>query len=109
MEKVATCKCGCQSWQIMEFKKGNYVKMTENALENYGEQYRNVVFMITHCANKSMPADEFFTKGKPEGYHVGYDQSAYPMGLYDLVIVKTKKGACNESFTLLPAPKGRGL
>jgi hypothetical protein len=20
MEKVATCKCGCQSWQIMEFK-----------------------------------------------------------------------------------------
>ena len=30
----------------MKFKKGDKVVMTENALENYGEKYRDIVFEI---------------------------------------------------------------
>jgi hypothetical protein len=57
--------------------------MTKDAVENYGEEWRNVVMEVTHTANKYMPAAEFFAKGKPEGYHPGYDEGT-GCNLYDL-------------------------
>lgn len=65
-------------------KKNTRVLMTDEAIENYGEEWREVVLVITHAANKYMPASQFFAQGKPEGYHPGYDEGVSPMGLYDL-------------------------
>ena len=64
-------------------KIGDKVKMTADALENYGEKYAGDTFTVTHVSTRYMPADEFFSKGKPAGYHPGYDESA-GCALYDL-------------------------
>jgi hypothetical protein len=68
----------------MKYRKGNHVKMTSEALDNYGEQWNEVELIVTSAANKYMPANEFFRNGKPEGYHPGYDEGVSPQGLYDL-------------------------
>lgn len=67
---------------------GSKVTMTEDALDNYGEQWRDVELEITHRANKYMPAAEFFAKGKPEGFHPGYDDATGDP-LYDLRVVES--------------------
>jgi hypothetical protein len=36
-------------------KKGDLVTMTDNALENYGEQWRDVELRITHKATAYTP------------------------------------------------------
>ena len=69
---------------------GDTVTMSEDALENYGEQWRNVELEITHRADKYMPASEFYAKGKPEGFHPGYDEASGDP-LYDLKIIETGK------------------
>ena len=51
-------------------RKGSKVIMTENAVENYGEKYRDVVFVITHVS-------------RSEQDHPGYD-SCVGENLYDL-------------------------
>lgn len=63
------------------------VTMTENAIANYGEQWRGVRLRITHTATAYMPAAEFFARGKPAGYHPGYDSTGGE--LYDLQRVDT--------------------
>jgi len=68
---------------MAQFPKGSRVKMTDDALENYGEEYRDRAFTITHISTKYMPASEFFAKGQPAGYHPGYDESVAPQALYD--------------------------
>lgn len=73
------------------------VKMNEVALENYGEQYRDVIFEVTHIATKYMPAKEFFEKNRPNGYHPGYDESMNGSRLYDLKRVDTGE---NLGFSL---------
>lgn len=71
------------------FKKGETVRMSGDALENYGFQYEGIDLVITHVATKYMPAEEFFAKGSPSGYHPGYDESMNGMGLYDLKVKST--------------------
>lgn len=56
--------------------------MTEDAVENYGADWRGVVLLPTHSATKYMAAKEFFDRGSPEGYHPGYDGDG--QALYDL-------------------------
>ncbi len=68
----------------MSFSIGEKVKMSDNALENYGQEYKDKEFAITHKANKYMPAEKFFAMGKPEGYHPGYDEGVKGQFLYDL-------------------------
>ena len=70
---------------------GRRVIMTEDALANYGEQWRGVVLEVTHSANKHMPAEEFYRRNEPEGYHPGYDGSSGSV-LYDLKRVDTGEG-----------------
>jgi hypothetical protein len=60
------------------------MKMTEDAIQNYGEQWRDVELIVTSKATKYMPAAEFFAKGKPNGFHPGYDETMGNMPLYDL-------------------------
>lgn len=55
---------------------GSKVKMTADAVENYGKEYAGKTLTITHAANKYMPASQFYAQGKPEGYHPGYDEGA---------------------------------
>lgn len=55
-------------------KKGDRFKLTEDAIENYGEVYRDRVFVVTHAA---------FGQGLREGQHPGYDEGLRPQGLYD--------------------------
>lgn len=64
------------------------MKMTDHAVENYGECWRGVMFEITHKATKYMPANEFFANGRPQGYHPGYGEAA-GCALYDLKRVDT--------------------
>ncbi len=64
-------------------KVGDVVYMTPDALDNYGEQYAGKPLTITHVSTKYMPAKEFYAKGKPDGYHPGYDESMNGMALYD--------------------------
>jgi len=52
-------------------RKNQKVVMSENAIENYGEQWRNIVLIITHVA-----------RNKNE--HPGYDDGVSPQCLYDL-------------------------
>lgn len=73
----------------MAHKVNEIVTMSDNALDNYGEQWRGVQLRITHKATKYMPAAEFYAKGKPEGSHPGYDEGAGGGGLYDLENVRT--------------------
>ena len=60
------------------------MKMTDNAIENYGEDWRGVELLITRKATKYMQADEFFALGQPSDYHPGYDEEMGGMPLYDL-------------------------
>jgi len=64
------------------FRVGERVVMTEDALENYGEKWRDRPLRIIHVSTKYMPAKEFFARGKPEGYHPGFDASS-ESALYD--------------------------
>lgn len=64
---------------------GQTFTLTNDAIENYGEQYRDVIFVVTHAANEYMPAEQFFAQGRPDGFHPGYDESVSPQGLYDSV------------------------
>lgn len=64
------------------------VTMSEDAIENYGEQWRGVALEVTHIAGAYMPAKEFFALGEPQGYHPGFD-SAAGCPLYDLRVVET--------------------
>ena len=68
----------------MKFKKGDKVKMTDDALENYGVENKDKVFIVEHAAHSYMPSSEFYSKGMPHGYHPGYDNSIKGQGLYDL-------------------------
>ncbi len=68
----------------MSFSIGTKVKMSDNALENYGQEYKDKILIIESKANKYMPAEKFFAMGKPEGYHPGYDNAGMPgVWLYD--------------------------
>ncbi len=37
---------------MAKFRVGSRVKLTDDAIANYGEQYRDRVFRITHVATK---------------------------------------------------------
>lgn len=51
-------------------------KMTEEAINNYGEKYQDVELIVTHVARNR---DE----------HPGYDEGVFPQKLYDLKIKET--------------------
>lgn len=57
-------------------KVGDRVVMSDDALDNYGEQWRDIPLEITSKATAYMSAKEFFAQGKPEGFHPGYDESS---------------------------------
>lgn len=63
---------------------GDKFKLTSDALENYGEQYRDKVFTVRSWANKCVPAKEYFAS--PASYphaHPGYDNGVSPQRLYE--------------------------
>lgn len=49
---------------------GQKARMTNNALENYGEEYRGKVFTVCHVARN-------------RAEHPGYDEGVSPDRLYD--------------------------
>ncbi len=65
-------------------RKNQTCKMTDEALENYGQEWAEVELVVTHVAHSYMPAKQFFAMGKPEGYHPGYDEGVKGQKLYDL-------------------------
>lgn len=52
-------------------KVGDKITLTDEAIENYGEEYQNKEFTIEHIA---------FSKND----HIGYDNGLEGMALYDL-------------------------
>jgi hypothetical protein len=69
----------------MEFSIGDLVKMTDDALENYGEEWKDTVFTITNAA-------------KSVHDHPGYDESIYPQVLYDLKVYETDEDFPNSLY-----------
>ncbi len=67
---------------ITRFKVGDSVRMTPDALENYGQKYAGKSFDVESVSTAYMPAKEFFAKGKPNGFHPGFDESSN-CALYD--------------------------
>lgn len=61
---------------------GDAIQLTAEALENYGAKYADRDFKVTHVSTRYMPAKEFYAKGRPAGFHPGYDESA-DCALYD--------------------------
>lgn len=60
-------------------------KMTQDALDNYGNEYQDVILEVVHTSTKYMPSKEFYAKGMPQGYHPGFDNAGMPnIKLYDL-------------------------
>ena len=51
-------------------------------LDNYGQKYAGKAFRVSHVATAYMPAAEFYAKGRPAGFHPGFDGSAN-CALYD--------------------------
>jgi hypothetical protein len=70
-------------------KVGDVVTMTSDALDNYGDKWGDVALRITSKATRYMPAKEFYAKGKPDGFHPGYDEGLNGEPLFDLEIVET--------------------
>jgi hypothetical protein len=62
---------------------GSSFRLTDDAIENYGEQYAGRVFIVTHVATRYAPP------GGPEGTHPGYDTAAEGGGLYDFKDIRT--------------------
>lgn len=58
------------------FRIGDRVHMTRDAIDNYGEGWRGVRLVVTAVSTRYMPAKEFFSRGRPAGYHPGFDASA---------------------------------
>lgn len=50
-------------------------------------KYAGKVLRVVHCATKYMPSTEFFKRGKPDGYHPGFD-AASGCALYDMETLK---------------------
>ena len=65
---------------MKHFSLGAKVKMTDNAIENYGIQYQNRIFVVSYISKNSED-------------HPGYDNYAAPDWLYDLKFNDT-----NEDF-----------
>jgi hypothetical protein len=63
--------------------------MTDEAIKNYGEEWRGVKLEVTHKATQYMPAQKFYALGRPDGYHPGYDEGVSPTPLFDLKRVDT--------------------
>lgn len=65
------------------FSVGESVKMNDDAIANYGEKWRDRELIVEAVSTKYMPASRFFAKGRPAGYHPGFDGSS-GCALYDL-------------------------
>jgi hypothetical protein len=65
------------------FGMGSRVRMTLEALENYGYEHSGRVFVVEHVATRYMPTKRFFRLGMPSGCHLGFDEASGSV-LYDL-------------------------
>jgi hypothetical protein len=63
-------------------RKGDKFRLTADALDNYGPKYADRTFTVSHVSTAYMPAAEFYAKGRPDGFHPGFDESA-GCALYD--------------------------
>lgn len=82
LEQYAELKNGLGALK-QRFRVGQLVRFTNEALENYGPDYAGKAFRIESVATAYMPTEEFFAKGKPDGFHPGYD-GCTKSALYDL-------------------------
>lgn len=85
------------------FAVGDSVVMNEDALANYGEQYRGRAFIVESVSTRYMPSKEFFARGKPSGYHPGFAADS-GSALYDLQNLNFSL----YDWELVPAPAERG-
>ena len=77
------------------YKKGDLVRLTNAAKENdCYSWFRDKTLRVTHRATAYMPAEEFFSCGKPNGYHPGYDKSTNSP-LYDLETLEGDQIPCS--------------
>lgn len=91
---------------MAKFRKGQRVKLSREALENYGDKYTGIVFIIDSVSTKYMPAKEFYARDMPDGYHPGYDEAAGGAGLYDLITTDGDEiGFSVYDWELKAAPK----
>jgi len=65
---------------------GQKFTLKKDALDNYGEQYRDQVFTVHYVADHYVPAKDYFDPASPRykepGGHPGYDEGVAPQRLY---------------------------
>lgn len=64
------------------FSVGDSFRLTSEALENYGQKFADRSFVVSAVSVAYMPAAQFYAKGRPAGFHPGFDESA-GCALYD--------------------------
>ena len=74
----------------LQLNAGNIFKLTDDAIENYGEQWRDIVFTVTSWTNHYVPAKEFYANPLTHVHgHPGYDSSMGKQRLYDAVPINS--------------------
>lgn len=67
------------------FRRGDTVRLSAAGRDNDTySKFMDATFVITHVATRYMKASDFFSQGRPDGYHPGYD-AATGDALYDLM------------------------
>jgi hypothetical protein len=79
------------------FRRGQKVKLSPEALENYGEEYRDKVYKIEQWYDHQVSSQHYYFHADEHG-HPGYDGDAttgklyhlagFPSDLYDLELEK---------------------
>lgn len=74
---------------IYKLQKGDRFKLNEEALDNYGESYRNKIFEVEQWFDRRAPIFSSKTGGIPRHSHPGYDEEAFPQRLYEFKDLET--------------------
>ena len=65
---------------------GQKFKLNDEALDNYGEEFRDIVYTVAYVADHYVPSKEYFDPRSPRyhepGGHPGYDEGVAPKRLY---------------------------
>jgi hypothetical protein len=65
------------------YRVGDVVRLNEDALDNYGSRWEDREFVVSDVSTRYMPSREWIARGRPRGYHPGFDDSS-GSALYDL-------------------------
>ena len=71
---------------LHRLEKGDTFKLNDEALDNYGEEFRDQIFTVEYWADHTVHSSKYFNPTSPsykEAHgHPGYDEGVSPERLY---------------------------